>query len=272
MDQQSSLDRYRLLVLISGVFIVILFVVMLLIARVQAHDKRTYDRAVDVSTKLDNYITDRNTIPSSLEKAGISSVPSAINYRKVSDTRYEFCVKYQAASGSNPLTALDNAYYNYGGVVTPDAGGIDAMDQTVVPGLNLGGYVDLDSPHHRGQNCQTVAPYLDTTTPPFQSIVQPFTQNSDGSYTVCGVKTDYYEGDERLTRSVSAADTIVAGVSTTTPYPGMPSFTISPGSKIFDEQCHEIPKTDLTAGTAVSPFDIVSGNAPAVTIFLKRSY
>lgn len=118
-------------------------------------DKQTEKKAQEVATALDRYISDKQSIPGSLDEAGIQNIPDTISYRKVSESEYEVCVDFKTAST-----------YSYG------AGGI-------ISGLIYGRYAgsyqygssDYESSykpsslyyygsHKKGKNCQTAEPYM----------------------------------------------------------------------------------------------------------------
>jgi hypothetical protein len=113
----------------------------------------------------------------------------------------------------------------------------------------------------KGKSCQVSQVY-----------VQPFVKNSDGSYTVCGVKTNSYATESTIIpSSVNRPDGApIIDV-------GNELFVFSAGSKAFDEQCNPLTRADLKIGDKVDVFDIVypwqpgTPLKPMVSIFLKRS-
>jgi hypothetical protein len=113
----------------------------------------------------------------------------------------------------------------------------------------------------KGKNCQVSQVYI-----------QPFVKNSDGSYTVCGIKTNSYAIENTIVPS-SASRSDGAPIIDV----GNELFVFSAGSKAFDEQCNPLAHTDLKVGDKVDVFDIVypwspgTPLKPMVSIFLKRS-
>lgn len=119
-------------------------------------DKQSEKKAQEIAEALDRYVSDKQSIPSSLDEVGVRNVPKTISYRKVSESEYEVCVDYKAAST-----------YSYG------AGGI-------ISGLIYGRYAgsypyessdyggSLYKPsslyyygnHKKGKVCQTAQPYM----------------------------------------------------------------------------------------------------------------
>lgn len=114
-------------------------------------------------------------------------------------------------------------------------------------------------PYHKGKNCQVSNVYI-----------QPFIKNADGSYTVCGIKTNYYVNDGYVIPSTLRAPDVI-DISDQI-------FIFSADSRAFNENCDELKHSDLHGGDKVDVFDITypldaSGNITrgATSIFLKRT-
>jgi hypothetical protein len=113
--------------------------------------------------------------------------------------------------------------------------------------------------YKKGKQCDTATAYL-----------KPFVKNSDGGYTVCGVKTSYFSTDGlMIPLPFNQQNTISINNML---------FIFSADSKAFNENCEELKQSDLHIGDKLDAFTIVhprdaSGNMtrPATTIFLKRT-
>lgn len=110
-------------------------------------------------------------------------------------------------------------------------------------------YIDY---YHKGMNCQTNRVYI-----------QPFIKNSDGGYTVCGVKTTSFVAEGRIVPPTFKTPNVIDVNNQI--------FVYLPESKAFDENCTQLGQANLHIGDKVDVFDIVrSSNQAAVPIYLKR--
>lgn len=249
------LTRYKIGLAAIGLLALGLFIAALVQANATKQDDHTYQEANKIAEQLDNYITDQQTVPASLAAAHITHVPAAVSYRKSSAKQYVFCVRYQTASSSRTLLSELNGYRYYATDSSP---------------YNM---VYLTADHHAGKNCQTVQPEFTGSGATNSTVTPPFVKNADGSYTVCGVHTNYFDGEGHVLQGPPTTPGAISISSTSYPYVGSRLlFIISPASQEFDENCQPLTPTDLQAGNTVSVFDITSPNAPATSIFLKRSY
>lgn len=124
-------------------------------------DVQTLKTAQEIAPKLNTFVQNNQKIPTSLDEAGISDVPSTIKYTKASDVEYSFCVTYKEASG----------YNDYG------------LGQSLVGTALTGGATVYDDPsyydsqyspeslyvsevHKKGENCQNVKPYFSNSYNP----------------------------------------------------------------------------------------------------------
>jgi hypothetical protein len=113
--------------------------------------------------------------------------------------------------------------------------------------------------YQKGWHCDTSTAYL-----------KPFVKNSDGGYTVCGIKTTYFSTDGFMVPlAFNQQNTISINNML---------FIFSPESKAFNEYCEELKQSDLHIGDKLDAFNIVypvdaAGHItrPATTIFLKRT-
>lgn len=113
--------------------------------------------------------------------------------------------------------------------------------------------------YHPGRNCQVNNAYTD-------GQIQSWVKNGDGTYTVCGVRTNYFDAEGQIVPPTINTPNVVDVNNEL--------FIFSATSKAFDEKCNQLAQTDLHVGNKVDVFDITSsGGRPvsAVSIFLKRS-
>ena len=121
-------------------------------------DRQTETRAKEIAKDLNTYVRTNNKIPTSLEDAKITDVPSTITYDKIDSTRYEFCVEYKTSSrgystssvsqvlfDATSSTALDADYNDYG----------SSSYSSYEPST-----LYLSYGHTKGKNCQKVKPYI----------------------------------------------------------------------------------------------------------------
>lgn len=247
---------YRLGFGILWLFSLVVLIVVLTQAGAVRHDNQLYRRADTISTKLNDYTDGYHKVPASLAAARITNVPSAITYRKLSAKSYRFCVNYRSASSDyNSTRALDRLY----GESTSDGEG--TADKST--------YLYIDLYHPKGVVCQTVSPNLATDSDTTSTTVStdPFTKNSDGSYTVCNVHTNYFDGQGHVLQVLPGSISISA---LSYPYAGdRQLFMISPSSQFFDTNCKPLTAADIHPNDSLDVFDITSPTSSAVSIFLK---
>lgn len=95
--KKRSISKYRIGLIIAIILSLGLFAAVLYQAGIKKQDERTQKIADDISSKLSNYVYDKQLVPESLASADIRKVPSAITYKKVDRTSYRFCVAYRSS-------------------------------------------------------------------------------------------------------------------------------------------------------------------------------
>jgi hypothetical protein len=261
---KSSLVKYRIGLGVIALLTLIMFVAVLDLASAHKQDAQTQRTANSIADKLDNYINDKEKVPASLAEAGVKNLPSNMTYRKKTADVFEFCITYKSSNKSS--------------------GTVGTIQNVLMNGsLDEGGYysgasdLEINPVYHKGKNCQTVNTYVssndtsstDTTTKPVQT---PYVKNADGSYTVCGVKTNYFETEGPITRAATPPSSSVSLNATSAPYVGAYELVlISPSSQIFDNSCKTLAAADLHVGDDVDVFNITSPTTSAVSIILKRA-
>jgi hypothetical protein len=261
-----QLTLYKLGLGFIGLVVFTIVVATIVQAGHARDDQQAYKQANKMADKLNGWVDKEQDIPNSLAAAGIQNTTSAITYQKLSTQRYKFCINYRSAnSGGFSQTIFSSLYGS-----RYENGMTDPSYEDV--GLYLSPY------YHKGLNCQTVKPsFADSSNSSSSSsttpAAQPFTKNADGSYTVCGVNTNYYDGEGHVTQGPPATPGSISISSDAYPYVGSRLlFIFSAGSKEFDEKCNPLIPADLTVGSTVAAFSITSPNTSATTVFLKRSF
>jgi hypothetical protein len=110
-------------------------------------DNKTYQAADKISRDLESYISAKNKIPAKLSEATKESIPETVKYTKLSSSRYKFCVTYKAASSD--LSASDISAR----VLSSTYSSEYQSDQEET-------YLYLSPSHKKGENCQTIKPYI----------------------------------------------------------------------------------------------------------------
>jgi hypothetical protein len=262
---KSSLVRYRIGLGVIALLTLIVFVLVLDLASAHKQDAQTQRTANSIADKLDNYINDKEKVPASLAEAGVKNLPSNMTYRKKTADVFEFCITYKSSNKS--------------------PGTVGTIQNVLMNGsLDEGGYysgasdLEINPVYHKGKNCQTIDTRLSsiastsTTTQATQPVQTPYVKNADGSYTVCGVNTNYFETEGPITRAATPPSSSISLNATSAPYVGAYELVlISPSSQIFDNSCKTLAAADLHVGDNVDVFNITSPTTSAVSIILKRA-
>lgn len=146
--KKSPLFKYQLGLAIIGVFTLVVVGLVFVQASATKQDAATDKRANEIADKLNEYVSARDTIPASLSEASITDVPASITYTKVSSDSFKFCINYKSTS-SNFDTSSVALSLATGGKVDP--GGYDFSSKS---------YLYVPTSHHKGENCQTISPYM----------------------------------------------------------------------------------------------------------------
>ncbi|MBI2592417.1 hypothetical protein HYW36_02995 [Candidatus Saccharibacteria bacterium] len=130
------------------VLTVVFVVITLAQGKSSKRDEQTSKKVESISTKLMDYVYQQNSVPSSLNEAGIQDVPSTITYAKLDSERFKFCAYFDRASSSfdaGPLAFLTGLVFR-----VPTS---EASPEEETPYLDS---YSLAYAHKKGQNCQTV--------------------------------------------------------------------------------------------------------------------
>lgn len=147
---KNSLLAYKIGLAGIGIFVLALAIYVGTQAGATKQDTQTYNAASSIADKLNSYIDEQGTIPTSLQTVGVSSVPSAITYTKLSDSSFKFCVTYKTK---------DDGFGSSSSLV----GTIAAMESpTFNSSSSTNDTLYISPAHKKGADCQTI-------TPPFLS-------------------------------------------------------------------------------------------------------
>lgn len=152
VPNQPGLRKYLIGLGALMVFVVVLVVMVLVQAGGFKEDTKTYKAADAASQKLNDYVSSNQTIPSSLDEAGVKDVPSSISYTKLSSSKYKFCATYNSDSNGFDTAAVESD------ILTAQTGGTASSDTFTGSSSNYDLYISPT--HHKGANCQTVEPYI----------------------------------------------------------------------------------------------------------------
>jgi type II secretory pathway pseudopilin PulG len=151
---------------------------------ISRQDNITQKRATEIAQQLNNYVTDNQRVPESLEEAGAKDVPSTITYTGQGDS-YEFCVNYKTDS--------DSSYYGASNAATSLIFGDFGMQPYFddYPAETEQSYLYLSPQRKKGETCYKVRPY----TLPYFNNSQDLFQGSGtgGGASGSSISNDYYE-------------------------------------------------------------------------------
>lgn len=118
-------------------------------------DKETYKTAKAIGADLEDYIDDKNIIPSRLSTATNMNIPEEITYTKVTSKEYKFCVEYNSAtSGSFSTSSAQSKLLN--GLSSSSSSYSSSSSSTP-------SYLYVRESHTKGKNCQTVKPVISSS-------------------------------------------------------------------------------------------------------------
>lgn len=145
--------KYFVGIFALGLLSAVLAVYVLVQGASGKQDNQTLKAAKDAAEKINNYVTEQNKAPGSLEEAGVKNTPATIKYTKKSASEFEFCATYKKSNKLN----------------------IGSIDQ-ILSGMTVSGqaengsyyddygssYLYIDDQYKAGENCQTIKPYIYT--------------------------------------------------------------------------------------------------------------
>lgn len=275
---KSHLLKYKIGLAVIALFTlgIVGFVVMQASATKQ--DTKTNSAANDIANKLNAYITDNQTVPTSLAQAGVKNAPATITYQKLSEDSYKFCATYKAnSSGFDAASAV--AEVASGG--TADTGSSTFTDTSSL---------FIDTTYHKGTDCQTIKPLIAQTQPAqcssatSTSICLPgnpsstLTSPSTAATSLCGYDSKSRKGclircikstestalnstDDTITTITTVGGTTMMNATDTKGVKH--TVTIEPSAKLYNSSCDTVSVAALLVGDQVRV--IVAGqDVPAV--------
>lgn len=147
---RPALAKYQIGLFILAVFALAMTGFLVVQANAAKTDAKTYKSAEKTANAINEYISTRSIIPASLKDANITYDAKTVSYKKDSATTYTFCVTYKANGNSLDGTNLigDTLYGSgYSGSSYEDD---DYKAESIY----------LDYTWKKGENCQTVEPYI----------------------------------------------------------------------------------------------------------------
>jgi len=226
---QQALTKYKIGLLVIGLFTVAMVVVVLAQASAAKHDTDTYKTANTIADKLNGYTLDHETVPRSLSDANIDNPSTAITYTKLTDTQYKFCITYKTTSTNFDPGMLEGSLLLSGH--TPEGfDGYTSQDYLVVP-----------TAHKKGSNCQTINlaasfPLNETPTP----------QTTSDFY--CGQPHPGGNTDDATVTSISA-NTNPATI--TVSLAGTSTYQLASDVKVLTVSCTPASLSEVLTGDSV---------------------
>lgn len=145
----KPLVKYQIGLAVLGVFALVVTGLVVVQGGTVRQDARTQKLADKAATKLNNYTTKNDTVPDSLEQAGVSETSPNIRYTKKSSTSYEFCVTFKSASNNFSADGVASDIL-WGGSVRDTSGGDSYSDQY---------YLYIPADHKKGETCYKISLY-----------------------------------------------------------------------------------------------------------------
>lgn len=159
---QQKLLKYKIGFLALGLFTVGIALFLVLQASATKKDSETYKQAEKTANQLNEYLSQKQAPPSSLEAAGISYDKETVAYKKISSEKYQFCVTYKADGTTIDGTSLLTSVMYTGMDMQPTDDYEDSM-------------LYLSSSHKKGENCQTIKPYS------YSGLSDPYFDETDST-------------------------------------------------------------------------------------------
>lgn len=218
-------------------------------------DVQTRKHANTIGTQLGEYITEKRTVPLTLEGAGITNVPKTVRYSYVSTTKFKLCADFQKFN--NPSAGAFQKFINLL-VNQPDNLAIEtaSTDGTI---YGVAGFDDL---HLAGPDCQTVEYY--TIAPAHSLTDQSFYKELTDN--VCDVRYQVAMYNRTLVK--------VGTLGNNKPYISLKGSDANQETvgdikmKVFDQSCHEIKSNDLESGDPVDVYYISDPNVLSSQIII----
>lgn len=203
MLMQNKLLKYKIGLLVMGLFVIGAMIFLIMQASATKSDTETYKNADKTASALNDYIDQKQAIPDSLNAAKITYDTETVAYTKISAEKYKFCVTYKTDSGSIDGTSLISAvmYAGFSGGVSGD---YDSSDDYESSSLYISNY------YKKGENCQTVSPYLyDDYDSYYDDTADEYSPEGSGDEAFSTLTTDVQKCTDDTTLSDDAYNTCV---------------------------------------------------------------
>jgi type II secretory pathway pseudopilin PulG len=247
----QKLFYYKVGLGVIGLFTLGIFIFAVVQGAGAKQDTQTDKAAQKIASKLNDYVDNNQRIPKTLAEADIHENTAHITYTKISDEKYKFCVDYKTAS-EDYTSSVESVVGRglYGGVSSSSSSPSSSSEDQY--SLYIG------TSHKKGQNCQTVAPYIySASSDSSDSSLNIGSSSSDAS--ACPDKL--YPNDVSFTGAVTnvdyATDASQDVTITIKPDSGAAEkkFTVKPdAANIYDDSCNSIPQTYFLEGDKVTVY------------------
>jgi hypothetical protein len=243
--KKSPLFKYQVGLAVLGGLVLGLLAFVIVQAGSARQDAKTQKTAEAIATKLNNYLVSEQAVPESLDVIKVDDVPETITYKKLSDESYKFCVTYKSAGNPASATALmSQATGGYSDLYT--GGGDTAYNDTLY----------ISTTHKKGEHCQTIKPYLYTssykdTSDYSSSTVQPQYKQCDIDY---GYSLTYLKVKSISGSALTTNDTIT------------PTTKLDPKVKYFDYTCKALTANDIAVDDYVSLYFTTYGGPATIVV------
>jgi hypothetical protein len=248
---QSKLLRYKIGLGVLLLFILAVSIFTLLQAGNTRKDAETIKAAQSIAGKLNDYTSENQTAPASLQAAHITNVPSTISYTKTSDTSYKFCVTYKTKNSAPRTSTVVPALLTGGSLSASES--FDAYDYDATT-------LYIDNSHPKGQKCQTIklSSYYDDSSSSSGST-------SSGPYEICGRGYNYSQAVLNVKAINLKSDATSSGTVDVDTYPSTTTVKLAPSVEVYDANCKALALADIHVGDFISLYYSPYGS-PATTI------
>ncbi len=161
MNTSNKMYKYYVGLGVLGIFTIVILGITITKGVTAKQDNMTKKRSREIAKDLNTYVTKNKKIPESLDEAGIKDVPSTITYKKDSGTEYTFCATYKEAysyGSTNPTSLLSGSSLKQSSSYEDDS-----RYESSASSYKLSSLYPTYS-YKKGENCQTIKPYLNTTS------------------------------------------------------------------------------------------------------------
>ncbi len=218
-------------------------------------DKKTTEAVMKIAPKLDEFVNTKGSIPDKLSEIdGVGSVPTTITYKKLSEEKYKFCVVYKTeASGFDAGVT---------GIFTGALYGSALSGADYPASESYFDYYSLTYNHKKGENCQTVKPYLNTYKDD-QTYYDSSSTDYGGSAVPAGTASVCVPSSTGYTAEgsgvIEVIDIPTKTISLAQNVTGKPAqIEFDDITKAYDKSCAEIKVGALKVGDSIKHYGFVA--------------